>query len=88
MLISLLALKRINSLKVLSYWNLNLHCSSAILSFSGLKVLSYWNLNYINNRPPLNFDFLKVLSYWNLNISAVTVILPTAFFLKYYHIGI
>ena len=45
MLISLLALKRINSLKVLSYWNLNLHCSSAILSFSGLKVLSYWNLN-------------------------------------------
>ena len=66
MLISLLALKRINSLKVLSYWNLNLHCSSAILSFSGLKVLSYWNLNE-NELEEFERDF-KNLKYYHIGI--------------------
>ena len=77
----------INSLKVLSYWNLNWLLRDNKRFNEELKVLSYWNLNK-RSFCFCCFSFrLKVLSYWNLNKDTL-IIINNNKNLKYYHIGI
>ena len=55
------------TLKVLSYWNLNIKTKCECSKDRHLKVLSYWNLNLSIIYFLGSSSNLKVLSYWNLN---------------------
>ena len=62
-------------IRLVPYWNVNLHQDFEREKLVEIRLVPYWNVNIVINGDYYEVEFIRLVPYWNVNSAIALAIL-------------